>query len=120
MARYYKRIYIAGSPNTETLQAALTSTPEEPKRVVEVWCIEAATTKQNDALIRIYVERERVAELCIRQFTDMSSAPTYPQGHGVIPLDITLDVGETLYIGHYSYSTGSNIDYVVVYEIVGT
>jgi len=120
MARYYKRIYIAGSANTETIQAALTSTPEEPKRVVEVWCIEASATKQNDAVIRVYVERERVAEVCIRQFTDMASTPVYPQGCGVIPLDITLDVGETLYIGHYSYATGSNIDYVVVYEVIGT
>jgi len=117
--RYYRRVTVTGSANQETLTQALQSTPEEQRRVIEVWVYESTATRNNDAVLRVYVERERIAEMSIKVALDLASTPTYPHGALRIPLDVTLEVGESLYVGHVSGSTASNTDWVIVYEVVG-
>jgi hypothetical protein len=117
--RYYRRVAVGGTANQETLALALQSTPEEQRHVVEVWVYESTTTRNNDAILRIYVERERIAEMSIKVALDLASPPTYPHGALRIPLDVTLDIGESLYVGHVSGGTASNTDWVIVYEVVG-
>lgn len=115
--KFYSYLEVSGQANTETTAQLLTSTEEEPKRVLELWAYESTPTKNNNAILRIYVERERVAEIPIRAFLDQASTPTYPLGSGKIPLEIDLPVGQSLKVGHLSGSTASNITFVAVYEI---
>jgi len=117
--RYYRRVTVAGSANQETLTQALQSTPEEQRHVIEVWVYESTSTRNNDAVLRVYVERERIAEVSIKAALDLAATPAYPLGALRIPLDVTLDTGESLYVGHVSGAAASNTDWVIVYEVVG-
>jgi len=118
MAKYYMTKVISGTANVEVIDSLVTSTPEEQKTVNGVWIHEETGTANNDAVIRLYVEREKIAEVPIRMFTNVYGDTTYPQGAGRIDLGVTLDVGETLYAGVVSGSTGSIIRFTVEYEIV--
>lgn len=116
-ARYYKYVTVTGTANVEATATLLSATPEEPKRVVELWVYESTGTRQNNAVLRVYIEREKIVELPIGVFLDWGSTPTYPQGAGRIPLDQPLEVGESLIVGHVSGGTASNITWAAVYEI---
>ena len=115
--RFYDYLEVTGAANQETTRTFLTSTEEEPKRILELWAYESTPARNNDAILRVYVERERVVELPIRAFLDQAATPTYPQGAGKIPLEIELPVGQSLIVGHLSGSNPSNVVFVAVYEI---
>jgi len=117
MAKYYLTKQIVGTANIEVIDSLITSTPEETKTVSSVWVHEETGTAQNNALIRLYIERERIAEVPIRMFTNIYGTTTYPQGAGKIDVSATLDVGETMYAGVVSGSVGSIIRFTVEYEI---
>jgi len=50
-------------------------------------------------------------------FLDLASTPTYPLAAGVFEVDFDLPVGQTLYVGHVSGSTASNMTFVIEYEL---
>lgn len=114
---YYTYQVVFGTANTETVLTAVTSTEEEKKKVVDLFIYECTGTIQNDAIIRVYVERERIAELPIRMFTDNTTNHVYPNGAGRLPLNVDLPVGQSLKVGHLSGGTASNLVFVIVYEI---
>lgn len=117
LQKYFEYVEVSGLANQEVTKTLLTSTEEEPKRVLEVLVYESTSTRQNNAVLRVYVERERVAELPIRAFLDQASTPVYPNGAGRIPLEVDLPVGQSLIVGHVSGSTASNVVFIAVYEI---
>lgn len=116
--RLYKTVEVYGTANQEVIGIGLVSSEIERYRINNIKVYEFTSTLNNDAYIRLYVDRERFAELPIRTFTDQASTPTYPNGAGVIEVDRELNVGETLYLGVVSGSIASNITFVIEYEIV--
>lgn len=119
MAVFYDYLVVTGQANVEVTQKFLTSTEEEPKRVLRLRVYESTSTRQNDAVIRVYIERERIAELPIRTFTDQSTNHLYPNGAGVIELGFDLPIGQSLIVGHVSGATPSQLTFVAEYEIAG-
>lgn len=119
MATFYDYKEVVGVANSEVTEKILTSTEEEPKRVLRLRIYESTSTRQNNAVVRVYIERERVAEIPIRVFLDQASSPIYPLGAGVIELGFELPIGQSLIVGHLSGATPSNVTFVVEYEIAG-
>lgn len=115
--KYYKSIVVTGTANAETLKAIITSTSTEKYKINKLYATEITSTLQNDAYIRVYIERERIADIPIMHWLDnitSSSRTTI----SYIELDITLGVGESLYVGHESQATASDYVYTIEYEIV--
>jgi len=119
MALYYDTVEIVGTANTEVVKALVTSTAEEPKHVNRVLVMESTATANNNALVRLYIEREKIAEVPIRAFTTGYGTVSYPKAAGEITVGVDLKVGETLYGAVVSGSTASSVQFVVEYEITG-
>jgi len=117
MAKYYKYITVTGAAGGETTSASVASTDVEPKHVSKIYVYESTATRNNDAIVRVYVERERIVDAPIRMFLDLASTPIYPLAAGVFEVDFDLPVGQTLYVGHVSGSTASNVTFVIEYEL---
>jgi len=117
MAKLYDFIEVTGEANTEVTKTFLTSTEEEPKRVLNLYVFESTPTRQNDAIIRVYIERERVVDIPLRMFLDQSTNQLYPNGAGKIEIGVDLPIGQSLIVGHISGSTASNVTFVAEYEI---
>ena len=95
----------------------MTSTATEKYHITKLYATEITSTLQNDAYIRIYIERERVVDIPIVHWLDnitSSSRTMVPY----LELDITLDVGESFYVGQESQANASDFVYTVEYEIV--
>ena len=118
MTKFYDYIEVGGVANTEVTEKFLTSTEEEPKRIINLYIFESTSTRQNDAVVRVYVERERIVDIPIRMFLDQAADPVYPNGAGKIELGVDLPIGQSLIVGHVSGATPSNITFVAEYEIV--
>jgi len=118
MARYTKTVVVAGTANSETLSLGVTSTEGEPKRVLGLWVYESTATRNNDAQVRAYVERERVVDMPIRSFIDQGTSQLYPRGAGRIDLDLDLPIGQSLYVGQQSGGTASNLTFTIEYVVV--
>lgn len=119
MAVYHDYIVVTGLANAEKTEKFLTSTEEEPKTILRLKVFESTSTRQNDAVVRVYIERERIAEVPIRAFTDQSTNQVYPNGAGVIELGFDLPIGQSLIVGHVSGATPSQLTFVAEYEITG-
>jgi len=119
MAKFYSYKEVSGTANTEVTSTFLTSTEEEPKKINRLFIYETTSTRQNDAVVRVYVERERIVDIPIGMFLDWAGTPTYPNAAGVIEIDVDLPVGQSLIVGHVSGSTASNVMFVAEYEIIG-
>jgi hypothetical protein len=117
MSKYYKYTTVTGTSGGETTAASVASTDVEPKHVSKIYVYESTITKNNDAIVRVYVERERIVDAPIRMFLDQASTPTYPLAAGVFEVDFDLPVGQTLYVGHVSGGTASNVTFVIEYEL---
>lgn len=118
MAVYYDFITVTGQANIEVTEKLLTSTEEEPKRVLRLHVYEVTATRQNNAVVRAYIERERILEMPIGVFLDWATTPTYPKGAGVIELGFDIPVGQSLIVGHVSGTTPSTLVFVAEYEII--
>lgn len=116
--RLYKTVEVYGTANQEVIAIGLVSSEIERYRINNIKVYEFTSTRNNDAYIRLYVDRERFTEIPIRVFTDQSTNFNYPNGAGEIIVDRELQVGETLYLGVVSGSTASNVTFVIEYEIV--
>jgi len=117
--RYREYVTVSGTANTETTKTLVTSTEEEPKKLLKLYVMEDTSSQQNDAIIRIYIERDRIIEFPIKVLTQRyASAEAYPEGAGEITLDRELPVGQDLIVGHLSGGTASDVIFVVEYEIM--
>lgn len=115
MTKYYKRIKVTGTNNEETLKDILTSTEEEPKKIIALWFTEYTAAENTDAIIRAYVEREKIVDFDLQHFQlefDSSARQSLPR----LEIDMDLPVGQTLSVGHVNGATLSNIEFVVEYE----
>jgi len=119
MAKFYDYIEVAGEANSEVTKTFLTSTEEEPKRILNLYIFESTSTRQNDAVVRVYIERERIVDIPIRMFLDQSTNQLYPNSAGKIEIGVELPIGQSLIVGHISGATPSNVTFVAEYEIVG-
>lgn len=117
MTKFYKRVVVEGTANEEKLEEVVTSTTEEPKHVTALWFTEITGTLYHDAILRAYVERERIIDMGYRQFLiddDADDRMVKPR----LEVDIILPVGQSLSVGQVSGSTASNFEIVAEYEIV--
>jgi len=117
MARYYKYVVVTGTAGGETTSAAVASTDVEPKHVSKIYVYESSSSRYNNAIVRAYVERERIVDAPIGIFLDQASTPLYPLGAGVFEVDFDLPVGQTLYVGHVSPTSACVLTFVIEYEL---
>lgn len=114
--KLYKRVAVNGSSNEETLEEVVTSTSEEPKHITAIWFNESTGTLQSNAILRAYVERERIIDFDFCLFHQYDAGRTRivkPR----LEVDIDLPVGQSLTVGHVSAGTASNFEIVAEYEI---
>lgn len=116
MTKYYKRVVVSGTADTEILSDLLTSTEEEHKHIIALWFTETTGTLYGDSVIRAYVEREKIVDMSCRHFntaTPNDNRVALPR----LEIDTDLPVGQTLSVGHISGGTASNYEFVAEYEI---
>ena len=99
----FKRVTIPA--NTEYVEAILTSTSEEPKKVVSLHF-----EKNTNLDFRAYIERERILDF---------DSDLLPDNKPYLDIGIDLPVGQTLKVGAYNNS-GSSVTVAigVAYELV--
>ena len=113
----YKRKKVSGTASEEKTESIITSTEVEPVRLIELWVTEVTSVLLHDAEIRAYIERERIVETSIVQFLQTNASDNRVTLPCVIPLERDLPVGQSLYVGHLSGSTKSDLEFTVKYEI---
>lgn len=98
----FKRVTIPA--NTEYVEAILTSTAEEPKRIVSLHF-----EKNTNLDFRAYIERERIVDF---------DSDLLPDNKPYLEVGIDLPVGQTLKVGAYNNS-GSSVTVAigVAYEL---
>jgi len=116
MAVYYKTVLVSGVQNSEVLATLVTSTTTEPKKVLRVYPYETTSTRNGNAFIRLYIEREKIAEIPIYIFQADLTNKEYVEVPK-IELNIDLPEGQSLIVGVVSGTTASNFAFVVEYEI---
>ena len=116
MTKYYKDVSISGTANEETLEDILTSTESEKYTVNKVIFSETTGTLQNDAQLRVYLEREKILDIneihMLSNITDNSKVPD-----AWLDLDLEIPVGQTLTVGFVSGATASDYKIAIEYEI---
>lgn len=116
MARYYKTVTVSGVANEEALETLITSTIVEPVHVLKIYPYETTSTRQGDAMIRLYIEREKIAEFPIYMFQMSLDNKAYVNVP-TIELDHDIPEGQSLIAGVVSGSTASDITFIIEYEI---
>ena len=116
MTKYYKRENFAGTANKEVLKEIVTSTAEEVKHVTAIWFTESGGTLYHDAILRAYVERERILDMRYTNLTE-SDDKDGRMIHPRIAVDIDLPVGQSLSVGFVSGGTASTFDITAEYEL---
>ena len=118
MAEYlYKRLKVSGVNSDEKVEKIITSTPEEPVRLLELWVTEVTSVLLHDAEIRAYIEREKIVETSIVQFLQTNASDNRVTLPSVIPLERDLEVGHSLSVGHKSGTTKSDLEFTLKYEL---
>jgi len=118
MPKYYTYEKVSGIANQEKLGEGLTSTSEEPKRIVALWVTEVTTPLQHDAYIRGYIEREKILEIPYTQFLVNKASDNRQILPARIEVDHEIPVGQKFVAGHLSGATASDFEYVYEYEII--
>lgn len=117
MAKLYKTVTVSGTANEEVIETLITSTTVEPVHVVKVYPYETTSTRQGDAFIRLYIEREKIAEVPIYVFQRSLSNKDY-MNVPVLELNVDLPEGQSLIVGVVSGATASDFAFIVEYEII--
>ena len=117
MVKYYKEVTVSGTANEETLEDILTSTETSKYKVNRIWFTEVTSTLQGDAILRVYLEREKILDISYKHLLEYSGSNTRLPNYA-IELDIEIPVGQTLSVGHVSGSTASDFKVAIEYEIV--
>jgi len=118
MVKYYKEVTINGTANEETLEDILTSTETFKYRVNRIIFTETTSPQNNDAQLRVYLEREKILDVnVVHTLTNITTNSRVPDPW--FELDLEIPVGQTLTAGFVSGSTASNFKIAIEYEIVG-
>lgn len=115
----YKTVYVFGSANVEVFKDLITSTEVEPIHVRKLYVYETTSPRQGNGELRLYIEREKIAEIPLSNFLDNLTNKNYVS-QPVYEIDVDVPIGETLIAGLVSGSTATNIVITIEYEIVGT
>lgn len=114
---YYESVEVTGVANEEVLETLLTSTEEEPLHIEGIAFYETTAVENNDATLKMYIERECIVTAPIAQNlrshdsdVRLNFQPFYPLGHD-------LPVGQSFKVGHISGAVLSNIGFTVRYGI---
>jgi len=114
---FYESIHIAGVANQETVEGIITSTEEEKKHIDGVAFIEDTAVENHDAILAMYIERERIVNAPVSQNllsfdsdARICTDPFYPLGHD-------LPVGQSFKVGHVSGAVATDMYYTVRYKI---
>jgi hypothetical protein len=113
----YKYLVVAGVINSEATGTIITSTETEPVILDTLLVYESTAARNDDAIVRAYVEREKIAELPVGAFLDWATVPAYIQAAGRIPLDRELPVGQSLIVGQVSGAVASDMTFGLVYHL---
>lgn len=117
MTKYYKEVTITGSANEETLDDILTSTETMKYKINKIYFTEVTSTLQGDAILRVYLEREKILDISYKHLLKYSGSNERLENYG-IELDLEVPVGQTVYVGFVSGSTASNFKIAIEYEAV--
>ncbi|UYL65068.1 MAG: hypothetical protein QIT46_gp16 [Methanophagales virus PBV305] len=112
MVKYYKGFEHTNSSADEEKVVTLTSTEEEPKRLIAVTITQRLS---NDTLLYGYIEREKVIDAVRVEASPFNENPYR------LDIDLDIPVGETFMLKLKNQSAGSNGGVVgyLEYEIKG-
>lgn len=113
----YKSVNVEGTANEETVEDIITSTVEEPVSLVAVSVIEYTAAENSDAVLAMYIGREKIVDLPIIHGLTAFDSDVRLAGSGFYPLGHDLDAGESFKVGHVSGAVASDISYVLQYKI---
>jgi len=117
----YEYVDVDGTANEETLSTIISSTEEEPKTILALDFAEDTGSLQGDAILRAYIERERIVDINVRNTTESDAnnkkVENFPINFG--PGGLALPQGQDLKVGQQSQGTASDFVIAVKYEITG-
>lgn len=115
----HERLAVTGQNSLEVIETILTGTADPKKRVHGVFVVETTAAPNNDAVVKVYLGQEEVAEVDIQSFLDCVAVtnPLYV-ARPFIPLGVDLEEGVELKVGMVNGSTLSVLDFTVQYELV--
>lgn len=109
-----KDIAVDGEANAATVETALEGTKTRQYHVQGIEPLEVTGTKQRDAVIKVWRDTTLIQEISYKHLLEEETAdPRLPDP--MIPLDIDLEAGEVLEVGHVSGGTASNMRYAIHY-----
>ncbi len=114
----YKYVTVDGATSDEDLETILTSTAEESFHVDALMFLETTATENHDAVLRAYLERERILDFPLAFFLQAADSDTRLAIDQWIVIDEPLPVGQSLKVGHLSGGTLSEMKVVCRYHIV--
>ncbi len=113
----HKRVTITGQNAIEVVENVLTGTADKVKTVHGIFVLETTSTKQNDAIIKVWLEQELITEIpypvfldCVDVTNPLRISPAF------IPVGVNLAEGKELNVGILSGATLSVFEVVVEYE----
>lgn len=112
----YKTVYIYGVANAEAFKDLITSSEVEPVRVKRIYVYEITPTRQANGELRLYIEREKIAEIPLMLYIDNLTTKNYV-AQPVYEVNADIPVGQTLIAGLVSGATATNLVVVLEYEI---
>jgi len=117
---YYQRFNVAGDINDLAIDAGLTSTAAEKKRLVSLI---VNVSDYEDNVIELYVEREKVGDIYDKVFcTDATTGAAniqYAQNKLIeLPIDLEIVVGEFFQIGIRCGGTATDLHGAYKFEII--
>jgi len=117
MPKYYEYEKVTGVANEETMGNGIESTAEEPKNIVALWVTEVTATLQHDAILRGYIEREKIIEIPYTQFLQTKASDNRVTLPARIAVEHEIPVGQRFKAGHLSGATASDFEFVYEYEL---
>lgn len=116
-AAYYESVEVAGVANEEALETILTSTEEEPLMIEGIAFIETTAVENNDAVLKMYIERECIVTARIAQNLRSHDSDIRLNFQPFYPLNHDLPVGQSFKVGQISGAVLSNVYFTVRYHI---
>lgn len=114
----YKYVTVDGIASDEDLEILLTSTAEESFHIDDLSFLEVTATENHDAVLRAYLERERIFDLPLGFLLAAWDNDYRLSIDNWLPIDEDLPIGQSLKVGHLSGSTLSIIKVAVRYHII--
>lgn len=116
--RRYEHVEVAGTLNVEETEDLLVGTEAEPKHVLGLHITEMTATQNDDAVLRVYRNTERIVDMPLPHLLqDIDGSVRYFPPY--IELDLDLGPGDKLIVGQVSGATASDIDFCAVWEELG-